>query len=74
MVKPVIVTVTGALAASVEVPVVMTIDVAVDEAALPVAPPLMSTLLTQPPSACDADPADAKSCVVDTVTPLAVAA
>ena len=30
--------------------------------------------MTMPPSACDADPADAKSCVVDTVMPLAVAA
>jgi len=43
MVRPVSVTVTAVLALSVAVPVVMMIDVAVGEAALPVAPPFMAT-------------------------------
>ena len=43
MVRPVRVTVTAVLAASVAVPVVMTMEVAVGAAALPAAPPLMAT-------------------------------
>ena len=43
MVRPVSVTVTAVLAASFAVPVVMTMDVVVGAAALPVAPPLTAT-------------------------------
>ncbi len=43
MVRPVRVIVTAALASSATVPVVMTMDVAVGTAALPVAPELMDT-------------------------------